>query len=283
MPTPCDKPHRSAESPWPFRRERTVIGVLHLPALPGSPRHAMPIEAIVQQACEEAELFAKAGFDGIIVENFGDAPFWADRVPAETTAAMTRIVTEVIRAAPQIAVGLNVLRNDAEAAVAIAAACGGRFVRVNVHTGVYATDQGLLQGNAARTLRLRQALRAELLIFADVHVKHAQPLSQPDLAAAAQETAYRGLADGLIVTGPATSSPVELEHVRIVTQAVPDRPVLIGSGVTAATVREALEAARGVIVGSALRVGGRAGETLDPERLRAFAQAAGLLATEADA
>ena len=91
------------------------------------------------------------------------------------------------------------------------------------------------------------------LILADVHVKHAQPLGQPDLAQAARDTAYRGLADALIVTGSATGKATEPGPGAHVKQAVPDRPVLIGSGVTAATVREALAVADGIIIGSDLR------------------------------
>ena len=201
--------------------------------------------------------------------------FHGDRVPPETVACMARIVSEVIRVAPGTAVGVNVLRNDAAAGVAIAAACDAQFVRVNVHTGVYATDQGLLSGRAADTLRLRRHLGSLALLLADVHVKHASPIGQSDLAQAAREAAYRGMADGLIVTGPATGAATSFEDVKIVKRALPDRPVLIGSGVTAATVAEALEVADGIIIGSDLRRGGRAGQPLDARRVKAFVRSAG--------
>jgi membrane complex biogenesis BtpA family protein len=253
-----------------------IIGVLHLPALPGAPANRLNMPAILDYVLDETRQLVGAGFTALIVENFGDVPFHADHVPAETVAAMTRIVTEVMRTAPKAAVGVNVLRNDATAAVAITAATGAAFIRVNVHTGAYATDQGLLSGRAAETLRLRRSLSCDALILADVHVKHAQPLGQPDLAQAARDTAYRGLADALIVTGTATGTATSFHDVRTVKQAVPDRPVLIGSGVTATTVREALAVADGIIVGSDLRRAGRAGAPLDPKRLRAFAKAASL-------
>lgn len=250
-----------------------LVGVLHLPALPGAPGNCLGMAAILDRVVGEARQLMGAGFDALIVENFGDVPFYGERVPPETVAAMTRIVAEVIRAAPKAAIGVNVLRNDAAAAIAIAAATGAAFVRMNVHTGVYATDQGLLSGRAAETLRLRRSLACDALILADVHVKHAQPIGQPDLAQAAKETAYRGLADGLIVTGTATGAATSFEDVRTVKRAVPDRPVLIGSGVTAATVPQALAVADGIIIGSDLRRDGQAGAPLDPRRVKALAKA----------
>jgi hypothetical protein len=259
-----------------FGSNPAIIGVLHLPALPGAPANRLHGAAILDHVRDETRQLVDVGFTALIVENFGDVPFHGERVPPETVAAMTRIVAEVMRAAPKATVGVNVLRNDAAAAVAIAAATGADFIRVNVHTGVYATDQGLLSGRAAETLRLRRSLSCGALILADVHVKHAQPLGQPDLAQAARDTAYRGLADALIVTGTATGAATSFADVRTTKQAVPDRPVLIGSGVTAATVREALAIADGIIIGSDLRRAGRAGAPLDPKRLHAFAKAAGL-------
>ena len=259
-----------------FGRKPVLIGVLHLPALPGAPANHLDMDGILARVMEEARQLIAAGFDALIVENFGDVPFHGDQVPPETVAAMTRIIAEVMRAAPTAAVGVNVLRNDAAAAMAIAAATEAHFIRVNVHTGVYATDQGLIRGRAAETLRLRRHLGSGALILADVHVKHAQPIGQPDLGLAARETAYRGLADGLIVTGPATGAATSFEDVKTVKRAVPDRPALIGSGVTAATVGEALEVADGIIIGSDLRHCGRAGEPLDPRRVKVFVKAAGL-------
>lgn len=259
-----------------FAVRPVVIGVLHLPALPGSPRNAMDTRSILRRAREEAEILQSAGFHAVIVENFGDAPFWASQVPPQTVSAMTRVATEVVWSAPNLVVGVNVLRNDAAAALAIAATCEAEFIRVNVHTGVYATDQGIIEGRAAETLRLRRLLGHPVSILADVHVKHAQPVGHSDLADAAIETAYRGLADALIVTGSATGKPTSLDDARVVRQAVPDRPLLIGSGVTPATVGEALRIADGVIVGSTLRKDGRAGAPLDLERVQAFAAAAGL-------
>src|SRR5207245_839512 len=98
-------------------------------------------------------------------------------------------------------VGVNVLRNDACAALGIAATVGAAFIRVNVHSGVAASDQGILEGRAAETLRLRDALGVPVAIWADVHVKHARPLDSEDVARAAEDAVERGLADAILVSG----------------------------------------------------------------------------------
>ncbi len=253
--------------------DRALIGMVHLPALPGAAGAAMAFEEIVARAAGEARLLAEHGFDAVLVENFGDAPFRADRVEPHTVAALAVILHEVRRAV-RVPVGVNVLRNDAMAGVALMAVAGASFLRVNVFVGVYATDQGILEGRAPDVLRYRASLGGRGAILADVHVKHAEPLSCRDLAMAAEEAAYRGRADALIVTGPTTGRAAASEDIRIVKQSVPDKPVYVGSGVTAESVRVLLDAADGVIVGSALKHDGRAGSPLDPRRVEAFVRAA---------
>lgn len=251
----------------------SLIGVVHLPALPGSPRHDREMQAIVEAALSDAETLRAAGFDALIVENFGDIPFSADSLEPGVVAALA-IVTARVKDAVSIPVGVNALRNDARSAMGIAAAAGADFIRVNVHTGVAATDQGWIEGRAADTLRYRRQLGSETAVFADVHVKHATPTSQPDIALAAEEVAYRGLADVLIVTGPTTGRGPEAKDLHRVKQAVPDRPVLVGSGATVETVRDLLDTADGVIVGTHIKKQGRIEMAVDPERAAAFVRAA---------
>lgn len=245
--------------------------------LPGAPGYGGDFPAVLEQALAESRVLADAGFDGVLVENFHDVPFFPDHVPPETVAAMAVAVQEVKRAV-SIPVGVNVLRNDAEAALAIAVAAGAAFIRVNVLTGAMVTDQGLIQGRAYALLRLRRSLGASVRIFADLLVKHAQPLGAAPLRRVADETAARGLADALIVTGAGTGQPADLEEARLARAAVPHVPVLLGSGVTAETVKATLEAVDGLIVGSGLKQEGRAGAPLDPARAAAFIRAARPLA-----
>jgi hypothetical protein len=248
--------------------------MVHLPALPGAPRHSLGMDAIEAQALAGAELLAEAGFDACLVENFGDAPFLADVVEPVTVAAMARLVARLRSELPALPLGVNVLRNDAGAAVAVAAAAGADFVRVNVHVGATATDQGILQGKAAATLRLRRALGANVAIWADVHVKHGRSLAHASIADEARDAVGRGLADALIVSGPATGWNTSIDELRAVRALDLGVPVYVGSGVQEQNVALYGREADGVIVGSALESGGRAGEPLDPERVHRFVAAA---------
>lgn len=233
-----------------------MIGMVHLLPLPGAPDFAGDFEAVIGQAAADAATLAEAGFDGLMIENFGDAPFFADAVPPITVAAMTRVAA-AIRAAIDVPIGINVLRNDALSAVSIAAAVGAGFVRVNVLSGTMFTDQGPIVGKAAEVARLRAAVGRDVAIFADVFVKHAVPPAGLTLEQAAEELTGRGGADAVVASGLATGKAPSLVHVKETKAAIGDMPLYIGSGATAMTARSFLEAADGIIVGSATKPGGR--------------------------
>jgi hypothetical protein len=253
---------------------RRAVGVVHLPPLPGSPQYAG--QDFVDAAFRDARLLVEAGFDALIVENFGDAPFFKDAVPPETIAAMAVAVREVKEAVPKdIPVGVNVLRNDALAAMAIAAATGATFIRVNVHTGAAVTDQGIIEGRAAETLRRRAALRLPIAIFADVNVKHAAPIVHRPLALAVEDTVRRGLADVVIVTGPTTGRPPEIEDLARARGGLAGSfaTLYAGSGVSADNVAEIAPHVDGVIVGTALKKDGVTSNPVDPLAARGFVKA----------
>lgn len=229
--------------------------MVHLRALPGAPGYEGDLAAVVRQAAEEAQVLAAAGFDGIMVENFGDVPFFKDHLPPVTVAALTRCALAVREAAPHLPLGINALRNDGLAALGIAVAVGAEFIRVNVLVGALVTDQGLIEGVAAELLRTRHALGHRIAILADVAVKHAAPLHMLDLESLARDTALRGLADALVVSGSGTGQPTDPDRVARVRAAVPGVPVLVGSGATAAGLSSLN--ADGYIVGTALKRAGR--------------------------
>lgn len=256
-----------------------MIGVIHLPPLPGSPGafNIVPAKAIHDagiQAVAEAQAMAKAGFRGVIIENFGDVPFYKDRVPPETIASMA-ILAAVVRESVRIPVGINVLRNDARSAMAIAGVAGCDFIRVNVLSGVSASDQGILEGDAAFLIRERDRLGAPLTVFADVLVKHALSLSNDSLESAVEEAILRAGADGVIVTGPATGKAPHPEWVQLAAQTAHrcGGTVFLGSGATAENIGDFAPYLDAVIVGSALRKKGLAGQPLDMQRLRRFVEA----------
>ena len=231
------------------------------------------MSGIISAAKADAETLLEAGFDGYVIENFGDVPFFPTTVPPATVSAMTRVACELPTAESIVIV--NVLRNDPLAALSIAAAAGLSGIRVNVHTSAMLCDQGIIEGRAAETLRLRQELEPGLAILADVDVKHAVQLGKPrELSELAKETALRGLADGLIVTGRATGSAVNPAELCAVRKAVPTHPVLIGSGADESNIAGLLENADGAIVGTALKSEGDVSREIDPARARAWIQAA---------
>jgi hypothetical protein len=169
--------------------------------------------------------------------------------------------------------GFNVLRNDARAALALCAVCGGAFIRVNVHAGAMLTDQGLIEGNAYETLRYRQRVCPNAEIFADVHVKHAVPLGNWTIEDAARDTVERGLADALIVSGAGTGLATELADVERVRRTCPGTKILLGSGVRLENIHDFLPVADGFIVASSLKLNGRLSNPVDPKRVAALARA----------
>ena len=250
-----------------------VIGVVHLAALPGSPGFGGDLDEVVDRAVADARAYEQGGAEAVIIENFGDTPFLKGPLPAETVAALTRCAIAV-REAVSLSLGINALRNDARAALGVAAAIDAAFIRVNVHAGVVATDQGLIEGAAAETLRLRRSLGIGTRIVADVHVKHGRPLFATDIAQAARDLIERAGADALVVSGAATGSPTNLEDLRAVRDALPQATVFAGSGVRYDTVKQVLAYADAVIVGTALKRGGKVSEPVDVERVQQFVHAA---------
>lgn len=242
-----------------------IIGVIHLPALPGSPGHRLDVDEIVRHAIRDAR--ALKGVDALIIENFGDAPFSPASVEPQVVSVLTRVALEVKQVAG-LPVGVNVLRNDAISALAVALAVGAEFVRVNVLTGVYVAGEGLLTGNAHDVLRYRRRIGCTARIFADVLVKHARPLGPVDIPRMARDTAYRGGADALVVTGAATGEEPDPETLRMIRDAVPDKPLYIGSGLTPENAPMLLEPADGAIVGTAFKVGGNVANPVDRNRVR---------------
>ena len=255
-----------------FKTPNPIIGVVHLLPLPTSPRWGGSLRAVIDRAEQEATALASGGVNGLIVENFFDAPFTSGRVDPAVVSAMTLIIGHLMNLVT-LPVGINVLRNDAHSALAIASNVGAKFIRVNVLTGVMATDQGLIEGQAHQLLRYRRELGSDVKILADVLVKHARPLGSPNLTTAVQETIERGLADGVILSGWATGSPPNLEDLELATAAANGTPVFIGSGADWENIPTLMQAADGVIVSSSLKRHGRIEQPIDPIRVSQFVEA----------
>jgi len=267
-----------------FDTARPVVGMVHLPPLPAAPGYDAEggRAAIHEAARRDAERLDAGGVDAVLVENFGDAPFYPESVPRSVVADLTAAV-ETVRGVTDLPVGVNVLRNDGPSAVAVAAATGASFVRCNVHVGARVADQGVLEGRAHETMRTREQLDADVAVLADVAVKHSAPLSgsttaDADVGPAVTDAVERGLADGIVVSGQATGEATDLDVARAAVRAREERgldaPVFVGSGVTTDTVADALSVANGVVVGSALEADGEAGNPVVVDRVKRLVAAA---------
>ncbi|MDV3349463.1 phosphorybosylanthranilate isomerase [Leptolyngbyaceae cyanobacterium CCMR0082] len=259
-----------------FKTSTPVIGVVHLLPLPASARWQGSLQAVVDRAVQEAVALASGGANGIIIENFFDAPFTKGSVDPAVVSAMTIVVSR-IQQLVTLPLGINVLRNDAQSGLAIAACTGAAFIRVNVLTGVMATDQGVIEGDAHRLMRYRRELGRDIKVFADVLVKHATPVGtiSPDtaMANAVADTIHRGLADAVIVSGGATGHPPTHQDLATAKAAAGNIPVLIGSGATVDNIPKLMKSSDGVIVSSSLKRWGHIEQPVDPNRVSQFVDA----------
>jgi membrane complex biogenesis BtpA family protein len=258
-----------------FATDQPIIGMVHLASLPGAPRFDGDRTAVRERATQDAERLEAGGVDGIIVENFGDTPFYSNDVPKHVVAEMTSLVGSVCDTV-DVPVGVNVLRNDGVAALSIAAATRASFIRVNVHTGARVTDQGLIEGQAHETLRLRERLDTDVRILADVAVKHSSPVSIENIEQCTRDAVERGLANAVVVSGTGTGQQADREQLETVAHVADDLdvPTYIGSGVTSETVNDLLSVADGAIVGSALKEDGIADNPVVESRVASLVEAA---------
>ncbi|ASJ06035.1 BtpA/SgcQ family protein [Thermococcus pacificus] len=248
---------------------KPLIGMVHLKPLPGSYLYDGDLDGVIEAALRDAKTIEKAGFDAVMVENFGDVPF-PKYVDKTTVAAFTAVVKE-IRDEISLPLGINVLRNDGIAAYSIAYAVKADFIRVNVLSGVAYTDQGIVEGIAHELAKLRKLLPSKIRVFADVHVKHAVHFG--DFEDSLMDTVERGLADAVVVSGKATGKPVDLEKLALAKRISPV-PVVVGSGTTYDNLPELWEYADGFIVGTWIKRDGKVENEVSLERARKLVELA---------
>ena len=262
----------AAAGPALFGDRRSLIGVIHVHALPGTPRAREPIAAIAAAAVAEARLYARAGFDAVMIENMHDRPYLKRSVGPEIVAAMTAIGLAVRDSVP-LPLGLQILAGANRAALAVAHACGAAFVRGEGFVFAHVADEGLIESDAGELLRYRKAIGAEKVrVIVDIKKKHSAHALTADVGIA--ETAHAAeffLADGVVVTGAATGVAADAAEVEAVAGAV-KLPVLVGSGITADNIAD-YAAADGFIVGSWVKRGGSWSGALDARRTAALVKA----------
>jgi membrane complex biogenesis BtpA family protein len=238
--------------------------------LPGSPSYDGERKKIYEKALEEVEIYKKYDIDGLLVENYRDKPFYPGKIPAETVASLSAIGKQILEVA-DMPVGINALRNDAQSGLAIATAIGAHFIRVNVHVGEVMSDQGIIKGMSHKTLRLRARLKSNVMIFADLRVKHATPIVDRGLVEETKDLTERGLADAILITGERTGEEADIEELKTVKEST-HLPVLIGSGINIDNIDKYFPVADGFIVGSYFKEGGLAENFIDEERVKALTE-----------
>jgi len=248
---------------------KQLIGMVHLKPLPGSYLYDGDLEEVIELALRDARTLEEAGFDAIMIENFGDVPF--PKTVDKVTVASFTAVAKVVRDEVSVPVGINVLRNDGVAAYSIAYAIKADFIRVNVLSGVAYTDQGIIEGIAHELARLRKLLPSGIKVLADVHVKHAVHFF--DFEDAVRDTAERGLADAIVVSGKATGKPVDLKKLALAKRISPV-PVVVGSGTTYNNLPELWRYADAFIVGTWLKREGKVENEVSLERAKKLVELA---------
>lgn len=259
-----------------FGRDKALIGMIHCPAFPGAPRYrGASMDDIYDTCMRDAERLVQGGMHGLIVENHGDIPFSKPDDIGPETPAFLSVVTDRIKRAFGLPIGINVLANAPLPALATAVAGGADFIRVNQWANAYVANEGFMEGRAAEALRYRSLLRAEhVRIFTDAHVKHGSHAIVADRSIP-ELTRDLGFFDSdcIIATGQRTGDSARMDEIDEIGGAT-HLPLLVGSGVTEDNIVAILGRTNGVIVASSLKEGGVWWNPVEPERVRRFVAAA---------
>ncbi len=253
-----------------FEPRCALVGMVHLLPLPGSPEYRGSMAEIEDRTLADARALREGGADAILVENMGDLPYLAGRVDPETVASMAVLARLAAREA-NLPAGVQVLAGANREALGVAVAAGLSFLRVEAFAYGHVADEGWLQASAGPLLRTRASLRSQVKVWADVRKKHSSHAATADLPLAeiARGTVFCG-ADALIITGLSTGLPADLEHVRAVRAALPETPLVVGSGVTPDQAPALAALCDAVIVGTWIKKDGDWRNPVERERVAAL-------------
>ncbi len=253
-----------------FTTAKPVIAMIHLEALPGTPASRMDLKAIEARAVAEAEIYRDAGVHGLMLENMHDTPYLRGGVGPEIVAAMA-VISRKVRETSKLPCGLQILAAANTEALAVAYAAGLDFIRAEGFAFAHVADEGLIQSSSAELLRFRRRIGAgRVQVWADIKKKHSSHAITADVGIG--ETAHavefmRG--DAVIVTGLVTGDAPQRADVLAVKKKT-SLPVYLGSGVTAANLKQFYAAADGFIVGSEFKEDGDWSRAVEPGRVERF-------------
>ena len=252
-----------------FGSRKPVIAMIHLAPLPGSPLYdrAGGMQKIVDDSARDIEALQSGGVDAVMFGNEGDRPYLLKASPASLAAMAFAIGT--LKPLIKVPFGVNYLW-DPVATVALAVASGARFAR-EIFTGVYDSDMGLWQPDAAAALRLRADCgRADLKLMFNINAEFAAPVGDRPIAARARSAVFSSLADVILVSGPMTGEAVETANLKVVKDALPETPVFANTGVNLANVADILRIADGAVIGTHFKVDGNTWNPVDGARVKRF-------------
>ncbi len=252
---------------------KPVIGMIHLPPLPSSPRYREEgMEYVLEHALRDAEALKEGGVDGVQVENIGDKPFMKPSQITDETITIVAIIAREVRKATGLPTGVFVLANGIEESISAALASGAKWIRANMYNLAYIADEGFVESAASKAERRKTNLRTDVKIFADVLVKHGSHFLTQDLpleykVAQLEETG----AEAIIVSGERTGAETPVDRVKKVKQ-IATKPILIGSGLTPENAGTLLAIADGAIVGTYLKKEGKLQNPIDINRVKKLMQ-----------
>ncbi|KAL7732076.1 hypothetical protein ACLKA6_015837 [Drosophila palustris] len=232
--------------------------MIHVDALPGTPRYAGNWQQTIQKATYEAQLYKKHGLDAVLIENMHDKPYVLNhKLGVEIVACMTRIGHAVREVLPQgVPCGIQVLACGNKQAMAIAKASQLQFVRAEGFVFGQVADVGYIDACAGNLLRYRKLIDAEnVLVFTDLKYSSHALTADVSLGNTAQAADFFNT-DGIIITNNITGHPVSHKDLQDVLAGKLRVPVLIGSGITKDNITQYYHDVQAVIVGSHFKIGG---------------------------
>lgn len=253
-----------------FKTEKTVIGMIHVAALPGTPKFGGNVKEIINKALAEAEIYKNAGIDGIAIENMHDVPYLKKEVGHEISSLLSIIGYE-IKNRTGLPCGIQILAAANKAALAAAKSAGLDFIRAEGFVFGHLADEGYIDSCAGELLRYRKAIDAEeIAILTDIKKKHSSHAisADIDILETAKAAAFF-LSDGLIVTGKSTGEVADLEELSILNNHL-NIPVIIGSGITLENVETYLPVCDAMIIGSYFKEKGYWENSVNAEKVVAL-------------
>jgi membrane complex biogenesis BtpA family protein len=230
---------------------KPLIGMIHLPPILTTFKETESIEEILSISIQDAITLKKAGFDAVLIENFHDHPYPKYRLDDTRFLLMDKSVERIVSKV-NIASGINILRNACVQALIMSTVNRCSFIRCNIWEGAYVTDQGIIESVASEVKLKQQEIQSQVIILADVHVKHATPLGNFTLFEAAKHAQTRGGADAVIISGRETGKLVEISELKQLNQLYKIKPIL-GSGLSIENLPKVFPYISGAIVGTSIK------------------------------